>query len=383
FGEGGAGAFSDGKLTTLIKDENLRCRFVLETFVRYGAPEEILYEAHPHIGTDKLRCVIKNIRNDIISLGGEFRFGCRFIGYETDGNNIYAALFEASSGMYKTDADTIFLAIGHSARDTFETLYKNGVMMERKPFSVGVRIEHLQKDINLARYHADASSLGLPAAEYKISAHTKNGRILYSFCMCPGGSVVAAASEKNGLVTNGMSVHARDGENANNALLVSVQPGDIQGEGPLAGMYFQRELERKAFIYGGGSYKAPAQTVGDFLDGRVTTIFGKVCPSYPRGVTGTDLRTLLPYFVYETLTEGIPLLDRQITGFASPDAVLTGVESRSTCPVRILRDKSTLCAGIQGLYPAGEGAGYAGGIMSAAADGIKVAEAWMTTETRI
>ncbi len=374
FGEGGAGAFSDGKLTTLIKDKDNRCAYVLEQFVLFGAPDEILYLSHPHIGTDLLRGVITNIREHIKKLGGEFRFGCRLTDIEIDGDAITGVMLNGSE---KIVTDSVFLCIGHSARDTFEMLASKEIEMEQKPFSVGVRIEHRQKDINKARYHSFASSPFLPNAEYKAVAHTKNGRALYTFCMCPGGRVVAAASEKNGVVTNGMSFHSRDGENANSALLVSVEKTDIGGGKPLDGVEFQRKLEQKAYEIGGGDYKAPAQTVGDFLKGRKTNAFGSVTPTYPRGVTGADLNDVLPPFVCETLKEGIKLLDNRIPGFASSDAVLTGVESRSTCPVRCVRDPYTMQTKIKGLYPAGEGAGYAGGIMSAASDGIKCAEAYI------
>ena len=375
FGEGGAGAFSDGKLTTLIKDRDNRCAYVLEEFVRYGAPEEILYLSHPHIGTDLLRNVIKNIREHIKKLGGDFRFGCTLTDIETENERVTAAVID---GKERIETDSVFLCVGHSARDTFEMLYSKGIKMEQKPFSVGVRIEHRQKDINKARYHDLYDSPYLPSAEYKAVAHTKNGRALYTFCMCPGGRVVAAASEKDGVVTNGMSYHARDGENANSALLVSVEKTDIGGDMPLDGVKFQRKLEKKAFELGGGNHKSPCQTVGDFLDGKRTSVFGSVTPTYPRGVTGCDLHELLPPFVCETLSEGLQLIDKQIPFFASRDAVLTGVESRSTCPVRCVRDEYTLQSSIKGLYPAGEGAGYAGGIMSAASDGIKCAESYIT-----
>ena len=374
FGEGGAGAFSDGKLTTLIKDKDNRCAYVLEEFVASGAPDEILYLSHPHIGTDLLRNVIKNLRERIKSLGGTFRFSSKLTDIEADDDGVKAVYINDSE---RLETDAVFLCIGHSARDTFEMLYSKGIKMEQKPFSVGVRIEHRQKAINEARYHEFSSEGGLPNAEYKAVAHTPNGRALYTFCMCPGGKVVAATSEEGSVVTNGMSYHSRDGENANSALLVSVEKADIGGDDPLDGVIFQRKLEKKAFELGGGGYKAPAQTVGDFLRGKATTSFGDVAPTYPRGVTGSDLNELLPPFVCETLREGLRLIDKQIPSFASSDAVLTGVESRSTCPVRCVRDGYTFQASIKGLYPAGEGAGYAGGIMSAASDGIKCAEAYI------
>lgn len=373
FGEGGAGAFSDGKLTTLIKDKDARCSYILRRFVEFGAPADILYAAHPHIGTDILRKVIVNIRDHIKACGGGFLFSTRLDDIITE-NGVLTGVRLSNGGVIQTDA--AFLCIGHSARDTFRVLNSRNVRMERKPFSVGVRIEHLQKHINKARYREYAGDARLPAAEYKTSVHTPNGRILYSFCMCPGGYVSAAASEEGGVVTNGMSLRARDGKNANSALLVSVEPGDLPSSDLFAGIEFQRELERKAFVLGGGSYKAPAQTYADFSQGVPTRSFGSVEPTYPRGVTPCCLKEVLPPFLRQTLAQGITLIDKQIPGFACPDAVLTAVESRSTCPLRIVRDHETMCSSVSGLYPVGEGAGYAGGIMSAAADGIKASEAY-------
>ena len=373
FGEGGAGAFSDGKLTTLIKDKDARCAYILKRLVEFGAPEDILYASHPHIGTDLLRGVIKNIRNHIIRLGGIFRFSeCVKELVLAEGR--VAGVRLKSGGLAETD--TVFLCIGHSARDTFRSLASAGVRMERKPFSVGVRIEHLQKAINAARYREYAYDTRLPAAEYKAAVHTKSGRTLYTFCMCPGGYVSAATSEHNAVVTNGMSMRERDGKNANSALLVSVEPNDLNSDDLFAGVEFQQKLERTAYELGGGAYKAPAQTYADFAQGAPTRTFGSVEPTYPLGVTGCCLKDVLPPFVRQALAQGIPMIDKLIPGFASPDAVLTAVESRSTCPLRIVRDPQTLQASARGLYPVGEGAGYAGGIMSAAADGIKAAEAY-------
>ncbi len=373
FGEGGAGAFSDGKLTTLIKDKDSRCAYILRRFVEFGAPEDIVFAAHPHIGTDVLRVVIKNIREHIKKLGGTFRFGTRFDSVLSQSGALCGIKLADGETL---DTDAVFLCVGHSARDVFRSLNKSGVLMERKPFSVGVRIEHLQSTINKARYHSYAFDPRLPAAEYKAAVHTPCGRTLYTFCMCPGGFVTAAASEEGGVVTNGMSFRARNGKNANSALLVSVQPQDLKDDSLFAGVEFQRELERAAFELGGGSYKAPAQVYADFAKGVPTVAFGKVSPTYSRGVTPCCLAKALPAFVRITLAQGIPMIDDLIPGFASPDAVITGVESRSTCPLRIVRDQNTLQSSLRGLYPVGEGAGYAGGIMSAAADGIKCAEAY-------
>ncbi len=365
FGEGGAGTFSDGKLTTGTKDP--RQRKVLDEFIKHGAPEEIAYAGKPHIGTDLLSGIIKNMRNEIISLGGEVRFGTRLDDIYIKDNCVTG--IKTNKGDIETDC--VILAIGHSARDTVKMLLSHNIPMERKSFSVGVRIEHPQKMINEALYHKFASRL--PAADYKLAAHLKDGRGVYTFCMCPGGSVVAAASEENTVVTNGMSNFARDGENANSALLVSVLPTDFEGDDVLAGMEFQKKLEKSAFYMGGGNYFAPVQTSADFLRGQKSVSLGNVNPTYPVGVTCSNLGQLFPKFITSSLREAIPLMDRKLHGFALPDAVLTGVESRSSSPVRIIRD-DTCQSFIKGLYPCGEGAGYAGGIMSAAVDGIRVAE---------
>lgn len=366
FGEGGAGTFSDGKLTTNIKDP--RCRHVLETFVSFGAPKEILYQSKPHLGTDKLRNIVKNIRNEIISLGGSVHFLSQITDIETRDGALYNIEVNFKE---KFRADKLIIAAGHSARDVFEMLKKHGAKMERKPFSVGVRIEHKQEDINKSQYGAFYKYL--PPADYKLSCHLPSGRGVYTFCMCPGGQVVAAASAEGFLVVNGMSNFARDGENANSALLCDVIPDDFSSDDILAGVDFQQEYEKKAFVAGGSNYKAPAQKVGDFLKDKPSERGGKIKPSYPMGVTWCNLKDVLPDFCLKSLKEALPIFDRKLHGFADPDAVLTGIETRSSSPVRVLRDE-TLQSSIEGIYPCGEGAGYAGGIMSAAVDGIRVAE---------
>lgn len=368
FGEGGAGTFSDGKLTTSVK--NPKGRIVLEEFVKAGAPEEILYINKPHIGTDKLRNVVKNIRNKIISLGGEVRFNSKVTDLIIEKDGIVGVEINHKDIL---EGNVVILALGHSARDTFKMLYKNGVNMIQKPFSIGVRIEHPQMLINRNQYGKFANHKKLGAADYKLAAHFDNGRSAYTFCMCPGGVVVAAASEENMVVTNGMSYYARDKENANSALLVGVNPEDYGSDHPLAGIEFQRKWEKLAFTLGGKNYKAPAQKVGDFLNDRPSNSLGNVNATYNLGVTMTDLRKCLPKYVTDTLKLALIEFDKKIKGFASFDAVMTGVESRSSSPVRIIRDEN-LQSNIKGLYPIGEGAGYAGGIMSAALDGLKVAE---------
>lgn len=363
FGEGGAGTFSDGKLNSGISSPY--CRMVLEEFVKFGAPEQILYINKPHVGTDNLINIVRNMREEIIRLGGTFLFNEKVTDFEIEDGNLRAVICSE-----RIETDTAILAIGHSSRDTFEKLYELGVSMEAKSFSVGARIEHKQSIINKSQY-GDKTELELPAAEYKLVYHGKD-RSLYTFCMCPGGMVVASSSEEGTIVTNGMSYFARDLENANSAVLVGVNPEDFEGDSPLRGMYFQKELEEKAFELGGGGFKAPAQRVEDFLDRRVTTRFGEVKPSYLPGVKMADLHEVLPKFVTDTMEEGLVYFDKKIKGFADKDAVLTGVETRSSSPVRILRDEE-LMANVKGIYPCGEGAGYAGGIMSAAVDGIKCA----------
>ena len=374
FGEGGAGTFSDGKLNSGIKDP--RCRRVLEEMHRAGAPASILWQAKPHVGTDHLKEMVKRLRAEIIALGGDVRFETRLIGLEIENGRVTGAVLQGQEGTSTLKIDAVILAVGHSARDTFEMLAKTGAAMSRKPFAIGARIEHRQDWINRAQYGPAAGHPALGAADYKLAVHLPGGRSAYTFCMCPGGQVVAAASEAGGVVVNGMSLYARDGENANSALLVNVLPEDFGGEDPLAGVRFQQKWERAAFRAGGGDYRAPAQKVGDFLACRDSDGPGKVTPSYRPGVKWGSLDDCLPEFVTSAMREALPLLDRKLKGFAHPDAVLTGVETRSSSPVRIERDKDCV-SNIVGLYPCGEGAGYAGGIMSAAVDGIRCAEAVM------
>lgn len=366
FGEGGAGTFSDGKLTTRIKDP--RCRKVLEEMVDAGAPEEILYDAKPHIGTDLLRGVVKHIREKIISLGGEVRFFAKVTGFAWEGNQIKAVLLQNGE---RIEADDVVLALGHSARDTFELLHAEAFALEQKPFAMGVRIEHPQKTVDEAQYGEAAHKL--PAADYRLTYTTSKGRGVYTFCMCPGGYVVAAASEEGRLAVNGMSEHARDGKNANSALLVQVFPEDFGSDHPLAGMYFQRELEEKAFQAGGRDYTAPVQRVGSFLK-TGTASASEVEATYRPAVKEGDMDEIFPVFMTEALRETLPAMGRKLKGFDREDALLTAVESRSSSPIRILRDETAMSLKKKGVYPAGEGAGYAGGIVSAAVDGIYVAE---------
>lgn len=376
FGEGGAGAFSDGKLTTGISDT--RCQRVLELLYECGAPEEILYLAKPHIGTDKLPGVVRTLRKKIIALGGEVRFETRLEQLLVDSGRIVGASLVGPDGQEQSvETDYIVLAIGHSARDTFKALYDLGVPMIRKPFSIGARIEHSQKMIDHSQYGSAAGHPALGAADYKLSVKLPNGRSAYTFCMCPGGSVVAAASEEGGVVTNGMSVFARDGENANSALLIGVEPDDFGGDDPMAGVRFQRHWEELAYKLGGCNYCAPAQRVGDFLKNVTSRDAGDIHPTYLPGVTYTNLSECLPAFVTETMRTAIIRMDRQLQGFAYAGALLTGVETRSSSPLRILRDESCQSA-LRGLFPCGEGAGYAGGILSAAVDGMRVGEQVLT-----
>lgn len=375
FGEGGAGTFSDGKLGTLISDRAGRIGFVLQTFARFGAGDEITYMSKPHIGTDVLRSVVAGIRRHIQALGGEFYFNTRLTDIMTENGAISGAV----CGDRIFDTDTIFLGIGHSARDTFRMLHSKGLAMEKKPFAMGVRIEHLQSDIDSAMYHGFQNRFSLPAADYKLSFRTKSGRGVYSFCMCPGGVVVPACSEEGGMVTNGMSFRARDGKNANSALLVGISPDDVFG-GLFAGIELQRSLEQKAFAMGGNDYRAPAQTVGDFLRGKPSGGFGKVTPSCPTGTKPADLTKLLPKTISASIAEALPVFGKKIRGFDDAEAVLTGIESRSTCPIRILRDQGSMQSCIRGIYPIGEGAGYAGGITSAAVDGMKAAEKYICND---
>jgi len=371
YGEGGAGTFSDGKLTCGTNDS--RIPFVLETFAEHGAPEDILYLSKPHIGTDKLKGVVTSIRRELISLGCEIRFETKLTDLTVTDGAISAVTLTRMGQTETVPCTCLIPALGNSARDTFRLLHGKGLAMESKNFSVGVRIEHLQKDVNLAQY-GNLPTLGtLPASDYKLAVHLEGGRAVYSFCVCPGGQVVAAASGRNTVVTNGMSEYARDKININGGLLVSVSPTDF-GDDLFAGMEFQQRLEESAFAAGGGRYYAPAQLVGDFLAHCKSTGHRSVVPSYRPSVTYTDLWQVLPRFVCEALEKALPEMDKKVRGFASPEAVLTAVETRSSCPVRILRDENGMSS-VNGIFPAGEGAGYAGGITSAAVDGIRAAEA--------
>jgi len=372
FGEGGAGTFSDGKLYSQIKDPRHLGRKVLEEFVKAGAPEEILYASHPHIGTFRLVSMVEKMRETIQSLGGEIRFQSRVDDIEIADGKVRAVMLANGE---RIAADHLVLAIGHSARDTFEMLHRHGVTIEAKPFSIGLRIEHPQSLINRARYGNNAGNPLLGAADYKLVHHAGNGRSVYSFCMCPGGTVVAATSETGRVVTNGMSQYSRNERNANSGIVVSVSPEDYPG-GPLAGIEFQRRWEARAFELGGSNYQAPGQLVGDFLAGKPSRNFGAVQPSYTPGVHLCDLSTALPDYAIAAIREALPIFAKQIKGFDLADAVLTGVETRTSSPLRIRRDVDDLqSVNTAGLYPAGEGAGYAGGILSAAVDGIRIAEA--------
>ena len=391
FGEGGAGAFSDGKLNTGTKD--LRHRFILEELVRCGAPKEILYDAKPHVGTDYLHIALKNLRRELLDLGADIRFESQLTDLDIRDGALRGITAEGPEGVYTLPCSHLLLCPGHSARDTFAMLHKRGVPMEAKPFAVGVRIEQRQSDCDAAQYKQYAGHLGLPASTYKLSCHLPNGRGVFSFCVCPGGQVVAAgtpeevacaegsytgqylaaASEEHRVVTNGMSEFARDKENINGALLVNVTPEDFGGDNPLAGIAFQRALEAAAYQAGQGNYLAPAQRVEDFLVKRPSTGPGRVIPSYRPGVTWTNLWDCLPDFVAASIAEALPILGRKLKGYDQSDAVLTAVESRSSSPVRLLRNNDRQSP-IQGLYPCGEGGGWAGGILSAAADGMRCGE---------
>ena len=391
FGEGGAGTFSDGKLWSQISDPRHLTRKVLHEFVKAGAPDEILYVAKPHIGTFRLVGMIEKMRAEIESLGGEIRFGQRVTDLHIEKREGAAQRIRGvvlASGE-QIDAEQVVLALGHSARDTFAMLHERGVFMEPKPFSIGVRIEHPQSVIDRARFGPSAGHPILGAADYRLVHHARNGRAVYSFCMCPGGTVVAATSESERVVTNGMSQYSRNERNANAGLVVGISPQDYRQDGlhegpvsPLDGIAFQRFWESRAFELGGGGYRAPGQLLGDFLKGQRSTAFGSVLPSYQPGVQPTHLadpgRPALPEYALAALREALPAFERQIKGFAMPDAVLTGVETRTSSPLRITRGRDFQSLNVGGLYPAGEGAGYAGGIMSAAVDGIEVAEAVAT-----
>ena len=370
FGEGGAGTFSDGKLYSQIKDPRHLGRKVMTEFVKAGAPEEILTEAHPHIGTFRLVTMVESIRATIEGLGGEYRFQSKVTDLLIADGQIKGV--QLASGE-EIASDHVVLAVGHSARDVFEMLHKRGVAMEAKPFSIGFRIEHPQSLIDKARFGGSRQELG--AAEYRLVHHASNGRSVYSFCMCPGGTVVAAASEPGRVVTNGMSQYSRNERNANAGIVVGITPKEDYPGGVLAGMQLQRHWEERAFAAGGGTYAAPAQLVGDFIKGRASTALGSVVPSYKPGVTPTDLSTCLPDYAIAAIREALVAFGREIKGFDMEDAVLTGVETRTSSPVRITRGEDFQSSNVRGLYPAGEGAGFAGGILSAGVDGIKVAEA--------
>ncbi len=379
FGEGGAGTFSDGKLYSQISDPRHLTRKVLAEFVKAGAPEEILFVSKPHIGTFRLVSMVEKIRADIVALGGEIRFEQRVTDLHIDGGQVQGVTLASGE---QIDSEHVVLALGHSARDTFAMLQQRGVYMEAKPFSVGFRIEHPQSLIDKARFGPNAGHPILGAADYKLVHHAKNGRSVYSFCMCPGGTVVAATSEPERVVTNGMSQYSRNERNANSGIVVGITPEDYRqdpgGPGPvnpLDGIAFQRQLESKAFLLGDRAYGAPAQLVGDFIKAQASKVLGKVEPSYMPGVHLTDLAPSLPDYAIHAIREALPAFERQIKGYSMPDAVLTGVETRTSSPLRITRGRDYQSLNVKGLYPAGEGAGYAGGIMSAGVDGIEVAEA--------
>jgi uncharacterized protein len=379
FGEGGAGTFSDGKLWSQISDPRHLTRKVLEEFVKAGAPDEILFVSKPHIGTFRLVGVVEKMRAKIVALGGEIRFQQRLTDVLIEGGAVRGVTLASGEQLH---ADHVVLALGHSARDTFEVLHRRGVFMEAKPFSIGFRIEHPQGVIDRARFGASAGHPILGAADYRLVHHASNGRAVYSFCMCPGGTVVAATSEEERVVTNGMSQYSRNERNANAGIVVGISPHDYRQDSlhygtvsPLDGMAFQRQWESRAYALGGGGYIAPGQLVGDFIKAQPSSALGSVLPSYKPGVLMTDLRTALPDYAIAAIREALPAFERQIKGFAMADAVLTGVETRTSSPLRITRGKDRQSLNVKGLYPAGEGAGYAGGIMSAAVDGIEVAEA--------
>jgi len=373
FGEGGAGTFSDGKLYSQIKDPRYLSRKVLNEFIAAGAPKEILYESHPHIGTFRLVSMVEKMRATIQSLGGEIRFESRVDDIEINEGQVCGVVL--TNGEHITTSH-IVLAVGHSARDTFEMIHQRGIHIEAKPFSIGFRIEHPQSLIDSARYGKNTGNPLLGAADYKLVHHASNGRSVYSFCMCPGGTVVAATSEPERVVTNGMSQYSRNERNANAGIVVGITPEADYPDDPLAGMALQRRWESQAYILGGCSYQAPGQLVGDFLAGKPSTMFGEVAPSYTPGVHLTDLSSSLPDYAIDAIREAIPVFAKQIKGFDLPDAILTGVETRTSSPIRIKRNKDDMQSiNTKGLYPTGEGAGYAGGILSAAIDGIEVAEA--------
>jgi uncharacterized FAD-dependent dehydrogenase len=378
FGEGGAGTFSDGKLYSQVRDPRHLGRKVLTELVKAGAPEEILFVARPHIGTFRLVAMVESLRETIHGLGGEIRFQSRVADFDIEDGRVRGVVLANEE---RIAADHVVLAVGHSARDTFEVLHAHGVHIEAKPFSIGYRIEHPQSLIDRARYGANAGHPQLGAADYKLVHHCANGRSVYSFCMCPGGTVVAAASEPGRVVTNGMSQYSRNERNANSGIVVGITPADYPGD-PLAGIAFQRRWEEQAYEAGGENYDAPAQRVADFLAGRPSGGPGSVIPSYTPGVRWTDLASCLPGYAVEAIREALPAFGKSIRGYAMDDAVLTGVETRTSSPISIRRGADCQSVNTRGLYPAGEGAGYAGGILSAAIDGIEVAEAVALSITR-
>ena len=377
FGEGGAGTFSDGKLNTGIGGSE--AEWVLRRLAEFGAQKRILWDAAPHVGTDVLTGVVKNLRQRVVSLGGEIRFSTRLTDVEIAGGVLRSVTSETGGNTWQFPCGAVFFATGHSARDTAEMLHDRGIPMEPKPFAMGVRIEHLQRELDRAQYGNWAGHPELGAAPYKLSVHLPDGTGVYTFCMCPGGYVMAAASEECGVVTNGMSYSGRAGENGNSALLVSLAPRQFPDKDALGGMRWQRSLERSAFALGGCSYAAPVQRLEDFLERRTTVGFGEVRPTYAPGVCAVDLNRLLPSVITNSLRAAVPLLGRRLRGFDDPDAVLTAPETRSSSPVRILRDEDRQVPGVRGLYPCGEGAGWSGGIVSSAVDGIRSAAAYLST----
>lgn len=368
FGEGGAGTFSDGKLNSNVN--NLICKKVIYELYKHGAPEEILYTSKPHIGSDRLKSVVKNIREEIISLGGEIKFSCKFVNFSKNSKNICVAFFDIKKNTTESlITHHLILCLGHSARDTFKMLYKNNIKINQKPFAMGVRIEQNQEDINVMQYGQNYNQ-NLPNADYKLVQHLPNGRSLFTFCMCPGGQVVASSSNEGEIVTNGMSNFARNGSNANSALLVNVNPDDFGSSHPLAGLDFQQKYEKLAFELGGKNYNAPAESVGEFLGNKTKNI---IKTTYLPGITLTLVENCLPSFVSESIKIGIPMINQRIKNFAKDENLLIAIESRSSCPIAIVRDEN-FETNIKGIYPVGEGAGYAGGILTSAQDGIKVAE---------
>lgn len=372
FGEGGAGTFSDGKLTTGIKDK--RCRLVLQLLYEHGAPEEVLYLAKPHIGTDNLPEIVKNIREEIISLGGKVLFESKMTDIIVEKGKLCGIEYVQNGKTEIINTNDIILATGHSARDTFRMIYSKNILMERKPFAIGARIEHLQKNINLAQFGSFFDHKNVPSAEYKLVSHFDGFKSAYTFCMCPGGEVVGAASEKGGVVVNGMSNFLRNGTNANSALLVNVMPDDLEGDNPLEAISLQEKIEKKAFELGGSGYKAPCQLVGDFLKNTASTSLGNVMPTYKPGITLCNIDECLPEFITQSMKLAIVDMDKRLKGFSAYDAVLTAPETRSSSPVRIVRGENYESPSVNGLFPCGEGAGYAGGIMTSAVDGIRCAE---------